>query len=93
MDPEALFNQVLVDRARLQGHIREALRRQPQVTLADIIQRHPLQVGLAELITYLTMASDHSRANFDDNHQDSIQWTDEDGTYRLARIARVIFTR
>jgi hypothetical protein len=93
VDPEALFNQVLVDRARLQGHIREALRRQPQVTLADIIQRHPLQVGLAELITYLTMASDHSRANFDDNHQDSIQWTDEDGTYRLARIARVIFTR
>lgn len=93
VDPEALFNQVLVDRARLQGHIRDALRRQPQVTLADIIQRHPLQVGLAELITYLTMASDHSRANFDDNHQDSIQWTDEDGTYRLARIARVIFTR
>lgn len=93
VDPDALFNQVLIDRARLQGHIRDALRGQSQVTLADVIQSHPLQVGLAELVTYLTMAGSQPTASFDENHQDTIQWTDEGGIYRRARIARVIFTR
>ncbi|MGO1461834.1 MAG: DUF3375 domain-containing protein [Marinobacter sp.] len=93
VDPDALFNQVLVDRARLQVHIRDALRGQSQVTLADVIQRYPLQVGLAELVTYLTMAGNQPTASFDENHQDTIQWADENGSYRRARIARVIFTR
>jgi hypothetical protein len=93
VDPDALFNQVLVDRARLQGHIREALRGQSQITLAGVIQRHPLQVGLAELVAYLTMAGNQSSASFDENHQDTIHWTDEGGVYRRAHIARVIFTR
>ncbi|MFP3978966.1 DUF3375 domain-containing protein [Marinobacter sp. KMM 10035] len=93
VDPDALFNQVLVDRTRLEAHIRDALRGQSQVTLAEVIRRHPLQVGLAELITYLTMAGNQSTASFDENHQDTIQWMDENGSYRRARIARVIFTR
>lgn len=93
VDPDALFNQVLVDRGRLQGNIREALQGQSQVTLADIIRRHPLQVGLAELVTYLTMAGSQSNASFDEDNQDTIHWTDEDGSHRRAHIARVIFTR
>ncbi|MFN2360122.1 MAG: DUF3375 domain-containing protein [Marinobacter sp.] len=93
VDPDALFNQVLVDQARLHGNIREALRGHSQVTLAQVIERHPLQVGLAELVTYLTMAGNQSGASFDESHQDTIHWTDEDGQHRRAHIARVIFTR
>ena len=93
VDPDALFNQVLVDRARLQSNIREALQGQSQVTLAEVIRRHPLQVGLAELVTYLTLAGSQPDASFDESHQDTIHWTDENDGYRRAHVARVIFTR
>lgn len=93
VDPDALFNQVLVDRARLQGNIREALQGQSQVTLAEVIRRHPLQVGLAELVTYLTLAGSQPDASFDENHRDTIHWTDKNDGYRRAHVARVIFTR
>ncbi|WP_311944724.1 DUF3375 domain-containing protein [Halomonas piscis] len=93
VDPDALFNQLIVDRQRLEGHIRDTLRDRPQATLAEVIERHPLQVGLAELVTYLSIASEDAHASFDDSRRESIHWTDETGTGRLARIQRVIFTR
>jgi flagellar motility protein MotE (MotC chaperone)/transcription termination factor NusB len=93
VDPEALFNQVVVERKRLEEHIRDTLRDRSQATLADVIERHPLQVGLAELVTYLSIASEHSHASFDDSQQDNIRWIDDTGTGRRARIQRIIFIR
>lgn len=93
VDPEALFNQVVVDKARLQSAIARELRQRSQVTLADVIQAHPLRVGLAELVTYLSLAGDDPRASFDETQRQRIEWRDEYGIRRHARAPLVLFTR
>lgn len=93
VDPQALFNQVVVDKARLQSAIARELRHSSQVTLADVIRNHPLQVGLAELVSYLSLAGDDPRASFDETQPQTIEWQDDDGTRRHARAPLVLFTR
>jgi len=93
VDPEALFQQVVVDKARLQAAINRSLQGRDQVTLAQIIDEHPLKVGLAELVTYLSLGGTDRRASFAEGQSDRIEWRDEDGITRRARVPRLIFTR
>ena len=93
VDPQALFNQIVVDRTRLQAAISRELRQRSQATLAQIIEAHPLQVGLAELVTYLALAGDDARASFDESQHQTIEWRDDDGTLRQARAPLIVFTR
>lgn len=93
IDPQALFEQVYVDRDRLRGHIRRALNRHAPVSLAAVVAEHPLEQGLAELITYLVLASEDRDAIIDERHSERITWTDLDGVDRRATIPRVLFSR
>ena len=93
VDPEALFHQVVVDKLRLQSTLNRCLQGRDQITLKEVLDQYPLQVGLAELVTYLALAGDDRRASFDDSREDLIEWRDEDQTHRRARVPRVIFTR
>ena len=105
IDTARLFDQIVVDKARLRSAIQRALRRQSQVTLRDLLESEPLDHGLAELVAYLELAHaqdgsaalDALRAVVDETVDDAIRWrsTDaEDGPVtRQARLPRVIFTR
>ncbi len=97
LDPSALFGQVVVDPARLAQHIRQSLQTRSQISLRELTQQHPLQHGLAELITYLQLGSESFNALVDETVTDSIDWQTrrEDGTSatRRARLPRVIFVR
>lgn len=93
VDPEALFNQVVVDRGRLQSAIARELRQHGQTSLADVIRTHPLQVGLAELVTYLSLAGEDARASFDEAQAQTVEWQDEGGVHRHARVPLVLFTQ
>ncbi len=97
LDAAVLYSQVVVDRMRLAGHIRQALQDRAQVTLRELIESHPLQQGLAELVAYLQLGSDAFKTVVDEGMQDVIVWQtarDEEGpTARRARLQRVIFVR
>ena len=90
---DALFEQAYVDRERLRGQIRLALRRHDQISLGQLLQSHPLEQGLAELVTYLSLASDAERAVIDDSSPQIVTWTDAAGLSRRATIPLVIFSR
>jgi flagellar motility protein MotE (MotC chaperone) len=97
LDAAALYSQVVVDRAQLARHIRQALQDRPQVTLRELIEEHPLQQGLAELVSYLQLGSDAFRTVVDEDTHEVIAWQtfndDENSTARRARLPRVIFVR
>ena len=97
IDAGALFDQVVVDKARLTRHIRHALQDKAQISLADLIDAQPLQHGLAELVAYLQLASDSPGSVVDESTHDTVAWrvTDEtgEGITRSARLPRVIFLR
>jgi len=103
VDTGRLFDQVVVDRARLAGAVRLALRERPQVTLREIVAREPLRHGLAELVGYLQLAhaegeaAEGFRAVVDEARYDCVQWQSVDAqgatVTREARLPRVIFVR
>lgn len=105
IDTAPLFDQVVVDKARLRESLRRALRRQAQITLHDLLETEPLQQGLAELVAYLEMAHasdvggplDGPRAVVDETREEPIRWQAQDPNgepvIREARVPRVIFTR
>jgi Protein of unknown function (DUF3375) len=58
-----------------------------------LVARHPLQQGVAELVTYLALRDEAFAIVYDDAHQDQITWSDADGRQRAATLPRVTYTR
>ncbi len=91
-DATTLFEQVHVDRARLGATVRQALVRAPHVGLPELLDAHPLQHGLAELLTYLSLRDDAFSIVFDEDAQIVLRWS-SDGGERAATVPRVLFVR
>ncbi len=104
-----LFDQIVVDKARLRATVQQALRVRAQITLRELINDEPLQQGLAELVAYLELAHDGDvvgggaasvdglRAVVDETVEEPIRWMASnpmgEPVTREARLPRVIFTR
>ena len=97
MDAAALFSQVVIDKARLVRHIRNALQERTQVTLRELCETQPLQHGLAELVAYLQLAGDAFKSVVHEELSDVISWqggaADGERHAKQARLPRVIFVR
>jgi hypothetical protein len=92
-DPAALFEQVYVDSEPLRGGVRQALRAQPQVGLAELVARYPLKQGVAELVTYLSLQDEAFAIVYDEQHREQITWSAGDGQQRTATLPRVTYSR
>jgi flagellar motility protein MotE (MotC chaperone) len=92
-DPAALFEQVYVDPEPLRGGVRQALRSQPQVGLAELVARFPLSQGAAELVAYLALHDETFSVVYDEQHREQITWCQADGRQRTATLPRVTFAR
>lgn len=93
IDTSALFDGIVVDRARLTANLESALTNRTQITLQALLERYPLRGGLAELVAYLSLAAENPRAQFHDDITDLLEWEDQRGIRRRARAPRVIFAR
>ncbi len=97
IDPSRLFDQVVVDKARLTRHIRHALQDRAQITLSELVLNQPLQQGLAELVAYLQLGSETFSTVVDEDTLEPIRWqavaTDGQAITRGARLPRMIFMR
>jgi flagellar motility protein MotE (MotC chaperone) len=102
IDASALYTQVVINKAELARHVRQALQERTQVTLKEISERHPLTHGLAELVAYLQLGSEQFKAVIDEDTPEIIRWnvpSDDPANNsaahntRQARLPRVIFVR
>jgi flagellar motility protein MotE (MotC chaperone) len=82
---DALFSQVVVDSAKLRQSLTQSLQTRSQITLREHLHTHHLQHGLAELVSYLQIASEQSgvdpahrslgfKALLDDTITDEVIW-------------------
>lgn len=96
-DASALFNQIVVDKARLARNVRHALQTLGQITLKEIAADYPLQHGLAELVAYLQLGGEQFTTTIDETVEEGIFWPGLDSggkaVTRRARLPRVIFVR
>ena len=98
VDLAALYSQVRVNKAALASHIRESLQNQPQISLQQLCQKHPLAQGLAELLTYLELGEESAAGKrftmlIDDAIEDTIHWLGDDQTNRSATMPRITYLR
>ena len=95
-DDSALYSQYTIDLDALTRVVQDCLMQAEQVTLAQVVQRHPLQHGLAELIGYLRLATDTDhllRSTIEEEARDSVAWSDASGDARRATVPRITFHR
>jgi hypothetical protein len=92
-DPAVLFEQVHVDPAPLAAGVRQALRGQPTVGLKELIARRPIQQGLAELVTYLSLKDETFRIVYDEDRREQIGVADQEGASRVVELPRVSYAR
>ena len=88
-DASALFTQVHVDPERLSRTVRDALRRRGQVSLAELVEENPLEQGLAELVTYLSLDDPRFDVGHDPAHTDEVRWVVDDHVPDLPVAAAV----
>jgi len=96
LDASALYRRDEVDREELDARLRRCLQDRGQTTLARVVEAHPLEKGLAELVTYLQLGEDRYHAVALDDHPEPVSWsaTDPDGAVRVrtARMPRVVLS-
>ncbi len=85
-----LFDRPYVDEEKLRGRIDDALAQQAQISLVELTERHPLRQGMAELVTYLFLATRDTRAVIADEQTQAIK-LGEDG--KSVTLPLVIFSR
>jgi hypothetical protein len=90
---DALFNQIYVDKERLASRVRRALQTRSQISLAELVEAHPLEQGLAELVAYLSVAAADGTSVIDDAQHQTLTWTDHDGRARHGTLPMVVFCR
>jgi hypothetical protein len=97
IDTSPLFDQVVVDVPALKGHVRRLLEERAQVTLREIVANRPLELGLAELVAYLSLGDGVFRTRVDEDIEEEIVWTmtGTDGVpvERRAHLPRIIYVR
>jgi flagellar motility protein MotE (MotC chaperone) len=93
VDTAALYRQVVVDRVELAGNIRKELQSRSQVTLAEVVSRHPLRHGLTELVAYLQLAGEWPGTAVDDDVREQVCWQSDAGVMRRATLPRIILLR
>jgi hypothetical protein len=108
LDLSALFLQTTVDERLLRSRIRDLFRTRSQVTLAEVVQAHPPEQGLAEVVAYLKIAA-HDGAAVDETVSETIvvpgtvrheatmagqaRSINERRPDRYVRVPRIIFMR
>lgn len=90
VDDHKLFEQVVIDTELLYFRMEEFLEKQESVTLEEIINKYPLEHGIAELTTYVKLALNAYEVKEDPVKEDTFRWQafDPEGNL-VARVATV----
>jgi hypothetical protein len=80
LDTSVIFDQIVVDPQRLSTYVRHALQRRDQVGLVDVVTEHPIEHGLAEVVTYFSLDDPGFEVLFDESVAQHLAWVDPDGT-------------
>jgi hypothetical protein len=93
VDALALYRQNYVDEAELRANIRRALQSRSQVSLRQLVEDFPIRKGLAEVVTYLSLADRDDKALVAASDTEILTVTGVNGRTRQIELPKVIFTR
>ena len=86
-----VFGNVYIDRKELENNIRDVMRGNSQVTLADIVEHYPLKHGLPELFAYFGALNQFPHRTVDEDKHHSIVFDYENN--KRIRIPEIIISK
>jgi len=92
VDFTQLVNQFEVNKEELVNRIQRNLRRKPQITLREVLDEHPIEQGLEELLTYFSIASQSTKHLITSDTHDVVRLRSDDGD-RFVKVPQIIFTK
>jgi len=90
LDISSLVGQVYVDVERLRQSVFRSLGRYGQIGLREVVAESPLENGLAELLSYLSLADGDLAVVFEADAREQMWWNAGD-VHRVAEMPRVTF--
>lgn len=93
IDLEGLFDLFSVEREQLERRVADFLAEHDQVSLRDILDRHPIEKGLTELLVYMVIAAADGRHVVDESAPETITVFRTDRHPRRISMPRIIFSR
>lgn len=91
-DPDVLHTAPFIDTILLTQRVLASLGAGQHTTLDDVVSSSPLEEGLAELITYLTLGDEDLTVDISEQERSRIGWDDEQHS-RIADLPQVTFER
>lgn len=89
-----LFDQFEMNRKELEANISTLLEQQSSITFAELIQKYPIQNGLAEVITYFSIASKSEQHQIQTTQKQTIPWLHSETNFKKEIVLpQVIFNR
>ena len=81
----------VIDKERLVRNINNVLKDYSQVSLKQVIEKHPIQEGLSEVLTYINLADKNNKGLFNASNKEVILFDAEENKY--IEIPKIIFSR
>lgn len=91
VDFTSLMSQFDINREELVTRIQQYLKRKPQVTLTEILNEYPIKKGLAELLTYFSIASQSPKHLITPEAYEVVQLHGD--SERFVKAPQIIFTK
>jgi len=93
IDLEDFYHQLYIDEQELRRHITSLLQHKPQCTLSEVIEAFPVNKGVAEMVSYLSIAKNSPTARIETADKERIGIVDFDGRSKKVIVPKIIFTR
>ncbi|MEM0991880.1 MAG: DUF3375 domain-containing protein [Bacteroidota bacterium] len=91
---EVLFDQFEMDKQVLESKIADLLQAQNQVSLGEVLKIYPIENGLEEIITYISIASKSNIHQIESTKREEIAWKlEETGQHKTIMLPKVVFLR
>jgi hypothetical protein len=83
-----------LDKQDIQNKIKALLKDKSEISLADILKIHPVENGLAEIITYVSIASRNQKHRIDADKKVAVAWmNEEEKAEKKIMLPNVVFVR
>lgn len=87
-----LFDQFEMNRKELEDNIAQLLKKQQSITFGEIIKTYPIKNGLAEVITYFSIASKTEQHKIETTQKEDIPWLHEETqTEKKITLPKLVF--
>jgi hypothetical protein len=93
IDIDDFYNIFFVDEELLKSNINYFLQTQPQISLEYVIKKFPITKGIAELISYISIAKNSQNTHIDTTKHIKLTIKDSDENIKVVSVPNIIFIK